>query len=76
MREEIEARGASLMFLPAYSPDLNPIEQVFARLEQCLRSAEPGTRDTLWQTIASGLDTFTATECRNYLANAGHRQSR
>ena len=75
IRQAIEARGASLMFLPAYSPDLNPIEQVFAKLKQLLRSAEPRDRETLWQTIGKSLGKFTAEECRNYLVNAGYGQS-
>lgn len=75
IRRAIEARGASLRFLPAYSPDLNPIEQVFAKLKQLLRSAEPRDRETLWQTIGSSLGRFTAEECRNYLADAGYGQS-
>lgn len=75
IRRAIEARGASLRFLPAYSPDLNPIEQVFAKLKQLLRSAEPRDRETLWQTIGSSLGKFTAEECRNYLADAGYAQS-
>jgi transposase len=75
VREAIEARGASLMFLPAYSPDLNPIEQVFAKLKQLVRSAEPRTRETLWRTIGTSLHRFTQAECRNYLANAGYGRS-
>lgn len=75
VREAIEARGACMMFLPAYSPDLNPIEQVFAKLKQLLRSEEPRTRPTLWKTIGQSLDRFTPDECTNYLANAGYRQS-
>ncbi len=75
VREAIEARGASLMFLPAYSPDLNPIEQVFAKLKQLVRSAEPRSRETLWRTIGTCLHRFTQAECRNYLANAGYERS-
>jgi transposase len=75
VREAIEARGARLLFLPAYSPDLNPIEQVFAKLKQLVRSAEPRTRETLWRTIGCNLSRFTPTECANYLTNAGYRQS-
>jgi len=75
VREAIEARGASLMFLPPYSPDLNPIEQVFAKLKQMIRSAAPRTRETLWNAIGSMLDRFSPTECRNYPANAGYRRS-
>ncbi len=75
VREAIEARGASLMFLPPYSPDLNPIEQVFAKLKALLRRAEPRTRKTLWDTIATTLDRFSAAECQNYLTNCGYGQT-
>ena len=74
VREAIEARGASLMFLPAYSPDLNPIEQVFAKLKALLRRAEPRSRESLWNTIGRSLDRFSPTECRNYLRHCGYGQ--
>jgi transposase len=76
VREAIEARGASLLFLPPYSPDLNPIEQVFAKLKTRLRRAEPRTRETLWKTIGTTLDRFAPAECRNYLANSGYGQTK
>ncbi len=72
VRAAIEARGAELRFLPPYSPDLNPIEQVFAKLKALVRAAEPRGRDTLWDTIGRSLDRFHATECANYLANSGY----
>lgn len=75
VRDAIEARGTSLRFLPAYSPDLNPIEQVFAKLKQLVRSAAPRSREALWTTIGSVLDRFSANECRNYLRNAGYVHS-
>ena len=75
VREAIERRGASLLFLPPYSPDLNPIEQVFAKLKALLRKAEPRTRESLWKTIGTTLDRFTPDECRNYLANSGYGQT-
>lgn len=75
VREAIEARGASLLFLPPYSPDLNPIEQLFAKLKQLIRSAAPRTRHRLWRTIGSVLDRFSATECRRYLKNSGYAHS-
>ncbi len=56
VREAIEARGASLLFLPAYSPDLNPIEQVFAKLKELLRAAAARTVETLWSEIGRLLD--------------------
>lgn len=71
VREVIEAKGARLMFLPPYSPDLNPTEQVFAKLKTLLRRAEPRTRESLWATTGTSLDHFSATECRNYLSNSG-----
>jgi transposase len=72
MREAIRATGASLLYLPPYSPDLNPIEQAFARLKALLRKAAARTREALWAIIGRLLDTFTSAECRNYLANSGH----
>lgn len=74
MREAIEARGASLTFLPAYSPDLNPIEQVFAKLKALLRKAEPRNRQSLWNSIGQSLKRFGAAECRNYLRHSGYGQ--
>jgi transposase len=72
VREAIEARGATLLYLPPYSPDLNPIEQVFAKLKAILRKIAARTVNDLWQAIAAALDQFTLAECRNYLANAGY----
>ncbi len=60
------------MLLPAYSPDLNPIEQAFAKLKAGLRKAGARTRDALWDAIGRLLDCFTLAECRNYLANSGY----
>ncbi len=74
VREAIEARGASLLFLPAYSPDLNPIEQVFAKLKALLRRAEPRSRETLWSTIGQSLNSFGSAECQNYLRHYGYGQ--
>jgi len=75
VREAIEARGAELKFLPAYSPDHNPIEQAFAKLKALLRKAAPRSRETLWRRIGDIVDQFTPAECRNFLANAGYGQS-
>ena len=75
VRQAITARGASLWFLPPYSPDLNPIEQAFAKLKQLVRSAAPRTRETLWNTLGSAVRRFTPTECKNFLANSGYTQS-
>ena len=69
----IRAAGAHLLFLPAYLPDLNPIEQVFAKLKLLLRKAEERTVDGLWQRIGQLLTCFQPTECANYVRNAGYR---
>jgi transposase len=66
VREAIQAAGASLLYLPAYSPDLNPIEQLFAKLKALLRRAAARTRDALWDTIGTLLDAFTPDECQSY----------
>jgi transposase len=75
VREAIEARGASLLFLPPYSPDLNPIEQVFAKLKTLLRRAEARSRESLWQSIGDSLDRYTPQECKNYFKNCGYGQT-
>ena len=72
VREAIEAAGASLLYLPPYSPDLNPIEQLFAKLKALLRRAATRTKDALWTAIGDLLEVFTPDECRNYLANCGY----
>jgi transposase len=72
VRRLIRAAGAKLFFLPRYSPDLNPIEQVFAKLKTLLRKTDPRTTETTWRGIGDLLDRFTPQECANYLANAGY----
>jgi len=72
VKQAVEARGAQLVYLPPYSPDLNPIEQVFAKLKHLLRKASARTVDALHDTIGSLLDAFSPTECRNYLTNSGY----
>ena len=71
-RPLIRAAGAKLFFLPPYSPDLNPIEQVFAKLKTLLRKAAERTVEATWRRIGSLLDHFPPHECANYLANAGY----
>ncbi len=71
-RAAIEAAGATLMFLPPYSPDFNPIEQAFAKLKALLRKAAARTVNALEAAIAAALDTFTPDECANYFTNAGY----
>ena len=70
--EAIEARGARAVFLPAYSPDLNPIEQLFARLKSFLRKMKARTVEELWRAIASFLEGVSKGECKAYLANSGY----
>jgi transposase len=72
VREAIEARGARLLFLPPYSPDLNPIEQVFAKLKALLRAAGERTVTGLWDRIGTLLDRFAPSECRNYFRHSGY----
>ena len=72
VREAITASGASILYLPPYSPDLNPIEQMFAKLKALLRKAAARTRDALWETIGRLLDHFSPAECRNYLEHSGY----
>lgn len=72
IRQTIEAAGAHLLYLPPYSPDFNPIEQAFAKLKAQLRASAARTIPELWQAIANAIDSFTATECRNYFASAGY----
>jgi len=64
-RELIEAAGARLLYLPPYSPDLNPIEMIFAKIKQCLRSLACRTREALWSAMQSVLDKITATDAAN-----------
>jgi len=75
VRAAIEAQGAELRFPPQYSPNLNPIEQVFAILKTLLRREEPRTRKCLSGTIGQLLDRFSPVECRNYLAKACNGQT-
>ena len=65
-------RWRQLFFLLPYSPDLNPIEQVFAKLKTLLRKAAERTVEATWERIGALLDRFTPQECANYLANAGY----
>jgi len=72
VRELIEAAGATLLYLPPYSPDLNPIEMAFAKLKALLRKAAERTIDRLWDKIGEILGTFSAEECANYFDHAGY----
>ena len=70
--EAIEAAGATLLYLPPYSPDFNPIEKAFAKLKALLRKAEARTVGDLWGAIATALDAFSPQECRNLFAACGY----
>jgi putative transposase len=75
VRQAIRLAGAKLFFLPKYSPDLNPIEQVFAKLKHLLRKVAARSFDTITTAIGTILDSFTPQECRNYFANSGYQQT-
>ena len=72
IRRLIRSAGAKLLFLPKYSPDLNPIEQVFAKLKHLLRKAAARTIETICAAIGELLGTFTQDECVNYFKNSGY----
>ncbi len=72
VRKAIRSAGAKLLFLPPYSPDLNPIEQVFAKLKLLLRKAAERSSQTTWRRIGTILDAFPPHECANYLRNSGY----
>ena len=72
VRRAIRGAHAKLFFLPKYSPDLNPIEQFFAKLKHLLRQAAGRTTDAIYLAIGELLDRFTAQECANYFKNAGY----
>lgn len=72
IKQAIKARGAKLVYLPPYSPDLNPIEQVFAKLKHLLRKAAARTVEALHDAIGKLLHEFSTEECRNYITNSGY----
>ena len=72
VRALIRTAGAKLFFLPKYSPDLNPIEQVFAKLKHLLRKAAARTVEAVWDAIGQSLPAFIPKECANYFENAGY----
>jgi transposase len=75
IRAAIRSVGARLLFLPPYSPDLNPIEQVFAKLKHLMRKAAERTAEGTWKRIGTLLDEFPPTECAAYLANSGYART-
>ncbi len=75
VRQAIRAAGAKLFFLPKYSPDLNPIEQLFAKLKHQLRKAGERTRNAVCEAIGQILNSISTNECANYFVNAGYKQT-
>ena len=74
VREAIEAKKARLLYLPPYSPDLNPIEMFFAKLKALLRKAAERSIEALWKRIGEILDTINDQECQNFFCHAGYKQ--
>ena len=72
IKEAIAAQDADLLYLPPYSPDLNPLEQAFAKFKAALRKAAERTREALWQTISRTLERYSPKECRNFFNQAGY----
>jgi len=72
VREAIESVGATLVYLPPYSPDLNPIELVFSKLKWLVRSASPRTVERLWSFLGQALDHFSPDECLHYFQHCGY----
>jgi transposase len=72
VREAIESRGARLEYLPAYSPDFNPIENMWSKVKESLRSAAQRSLETLGQTIALAIAQVTANDCRGFFSNCGY----
>jgi transposase len=75
VRAMIRRAGAKLIFLPPYSPDLNPIEQLFSKLKHAMRKAMGRTIDAVHDALAEVLDAIKPGECQNYLANAGYKST-
>jgi len=75
VRKAVRTAGARLLFLPAYSPDLNPIEQVFAKLKHLMRKASERTVEATWRQVGKLLECFSADECQRYLENSGYASS-
>lgn len=71
-RQAVRQKGAHLLFLPPYSPDLNPIEQLFAKLKELTRQEQPRTVEQTWKKVGQILDIISPKECQNYLINSGY----
>jgi len=72
VRDAIETAGASLLYLPPYSPDFNPIENAFAKLKALMRAKAERTIGALWDAVGAILERFTPAECANYFKAAGY----
>jgi transposase len=72
VKQLIEATGATLLYLPPYSPDLNPIEPAFSKIKQLLRSAAHRTMEALWTNMQSLLDRVSASDAANFLRHCGY----
>jgi len=75
VREAVRSVGARIRYLPPYSPDLNPIENMFAKLKHLIRKSGERLVDSLWQTIGRLFDLFPADECKNYIRHAGYTKN-
>lgn len=75
IRRVLREAGVLLLFLPPYSPDLNPIEQVFSKLKTLLRKENARSVEATWKSIGTLLDRFSSAECNNYLTDAGYASS-
>ena len=75
VRKAIRAAGARLLFLPAYSPDLNPIEPVFAKIKTLFRKQDVRTIEASWRAIGNVLNRFPADECKRFIEHAGYRST-
>lgn len=75
VKQAIERAGAELLYLPPYSPDLNPIEQLFAKFKALIRKTGPRTISDLWERIGLLMSCFSAEECKNYFVNSGYSSS-
>ena len=75
VRAAIEAAGAQLCYLPPYSPDLNPIEQVFAKIKSALRAQANRTVGDLWRALGTIAEQLRSTHCQSYFSNSGYFQS-
>lgn len=73
VKEAIESVGATVLYLPSYSPDLNPIEMVFAKLKHFVRKSKPRCVTDLWKKLSQFCDIFSPTECQNYFRYAGYK---